>query len=103
MTREMFDKALDKIPEVVANMAAHYQEEGMYIEVAERFTSSGSMYSRDTFVVSEATLLDHVQRARRKGFDVEVHDTLVQVVRHLSDGEKIVVKYYPTESSGEVA
>lgn len=103
MTREMFDKALDKIPEVVAKMAAHYQEEGMYIEVVERFTSSGSMYSRDTFVVSEATLLDHVQRAHRKGFDVEVHDTLVQVVRHLSDGEKIVVKYYPTESSGEVA
>lgn len=102
MTRETMQKALDKIPEVVAQMAAYYQEEGMYIEVVEWYTGSGSMYSRDTHVVTEATLLNHIQRAHLKGFDIDVQDAFVQVVRHLSNGEKIVVRYYPTESSGEV-
>ena len=103
MTREMFDKALDKIPTVVAQMAAYYQEEGMYIEVVEWFNEWGTMYSRDTHVVTEAELLNHIQRAHRKGFDIDIQDAFVQVVRHLTNGDKIVVRYYPTESSGEVA
>lgn len=102
MTRAMFDKALDKIPALVAEMAAYYQEEGMYIELVERFTPSGSLYSRDNFVVTEATMLNHIERAHLKGFDITVDDTCVQVVRNLSNGERVVARYFPTESSGEV-
>ena len=102
MTREMMQAALDKVPELVAKMSAYYHEEGMYVEVCEWYTSRGTMYNRDAFVITEATLIDHIERAHRKGFEISVTDEVVEVVRNLSDGERIVVRYYPTEGSGEL-
>ena len=98
MDKRLFDKALSKVPEAVAKMSNYYGvDKFFYKETVNEYTPSGTLWTKNYFTVTEYDLFDHINRAKRKGFAVDIADTVVTITRVMSDNSKYVVTYEPCE------
>ena len=103
MKKELFYKALEQIPGVVAKIAAWNNiQTKLYSEVVECYTQSGTMFSKDVFTIDEDEFLDHVERAKKQwDCSIEtVSDEKVVIKRTKRNGEYYIATYRPTVSSG---
>lgn len=94
MTREMFQAALDKIPQLVAEIA-EYNGEEMWIEILRDITPFGTCLSEQPFVLAPLQVKDHLRRASRMNCEIEQFDDHIEVTRHMSDGSRFEVCYFP--------
>lgn len=103
MTREMFQKATDLIPELVAKIKA-YEEDGesdIWIQHVKLYTQNDSLFTQDKHVLTDVDVLNHLRKAERFSDDEaigEIYDDHITVRRFLKDGCYYVVDYYPYNS-----
>ena len=98
MDKRLFDNALSRVPDVVAKMSNYYGvDKFFYKETVNEYSSSGTLWSKRHFTVTEYDLFDHINTAKRKGFTIDIADTVVTITRVLSDNSKYVVTYEPCE------
>lgn len=88
-------KALDKVPDLAAELMNYYGADVDIEQVVELYTEYGKLWTVDRYVIGEYELLRHVKLAKQKHFDITVSDTEVTVKRILSNGDYYLVHYRP--------
>lgn len=105
MKSTLLAQAIDKIPTVIAQMAAYENgKEDMILETVCEYSKSGTLWSRSSFVCSEPDMLHHLEQAKRRAdceiilpdYDDPDNDLFVTVKRTLSDGGYFIAEYKPT-------
>lgn len=87
--------ALDKIPQVVAELRSYYSknEDVLFRETVAEYSTSGFMYSKSDFVVTADDVMDHIKRSKKNGFIVEMNGDNVVISKDRSDGTRLVATY----------
>lgn len=98
MDKRLFSKALDRIPNVVSQMCSYHGIDKTIIQTVNRYSPSGSLFGKDTFVIDENEMLSHIEKAKQMRLNIEFDDNHVTVTRMLSNGEKYVCEYRPSEA-----
>ena len=105
MKIELFNKAIDKIPNVVAQLAAYEEgKEEMILETVCEYSNHGTLWSKSSFVCSEPEMMDHLEQAKRRAdceiilpdYDDPKNDLYFSVKRTLNDGRYFIAEYKPT-------
>lgn len=102
MDRELYQKAVEMIPDVVAKLLVHEGIRALaYVETVKGYSQTGTLYSIDHFHISETELLNHIAQAKKQSdCTIEVLDTKVTVSRSLPDGRTLVAEYRPADIEG---
>lgn len=86
--------ALDRIPQTVAELAAYYGEKSaLFCETVAEYSRYGSMFSKSDFVVPVEDLIDHIKKAKKTGFTVEMDGDDVVISKNRKDGTRVVATY----------
>ena len=88
-------KALDKVPDLAAELMNYYGDDVDIEQVVELYTEQGKLWTTDRFIIGEYELLRHVKLAKRNHCEITVSDTEVTVKRILSNGDYYLVHYKP--------
>lgn len=95
MKKELFEKALEKIPLVVAQMANwNTNREYWKLEVI-RYNKWGTTSVFDRQCLEKEDMIDHLQMAKKRGYTITSDETAVHVRRNLPDGEHLTATYTP--------
>lgn len=108
MKAELFEKCLDLIPDIVAdivewNTPKTQEPRRMYREIVDYFTPNNICTRHNSFLIDEEELLDHIERARKQwdcSID-EASDTQVVIRRTSTSGNYVIATYSPTKSSAD--
>lgn len=96
--RRRYLQALERLPSVIAQMAAH---EGIrirdYLLSARMYMPGGLQLSLDHFWIEKKELLEHVEQAITQGCKVQVQGKTITIQKKLPDGKYIIALYEPTE------
>ena len=96
MSKYMYNKVMEKVPQFVATMVANEQgEELEYRETLIEFTPYGNKAREDVFEICKYELLRHIKNAKRVGCTITINDPVITVVRNMGDGSKFVETYEP--------
>lgn len=95
MKKELFEKALGKIPMVVAQMANwNTNMEYWKLEVI-RYNKWGTTSVFDRQCLEKEDMMDHLQMAKKRGYTIDSDETAIHVRRDLPDGEHLIATYTP--------
>ena len=98
--RRRYLQALEKLPSVIAQMAAH---EGIrirdYLLSVRMYTPGGLQLSLDHYWLDKKELLAHVKQAEEQGCESCVEGKTITIRRNLPDGKYIIASYEPTEKT----
>lgn len=100
MTKEMFEKVLDTIPDVVHEIAAWNRIRHDVKEVVLGYSLGGKLLSKDVFFISAKELLNHLEKAQQEGYGIEVLEddegiSEVSITVVHDDGTRHVATYTP--------
>ena len=106
MKTELFNKALEQIPAVVADIVAWNSPElrPMYSLSVDYYTPNNICTHSNHYLIDEDDLIDDIKRAQKQ-YDCTVEmpdDTRVIVKRTSTSGNYVIATYKPTKSSGTV-
>lgn len=95
MKRELFEQALDKIPDIIAKLCAFEGLTSKYIiEHVRKYTPYGSLCEKSDFVIDEYEMQRHIEKAMKMpGFSVENNGEAITVTRLMKDKSKYIVTY----------
>ena len=95
--RRRYLQALERLPSVIAQMAAH---EGIrirdYLLSARMYTPGGLQLSLDHFWLDKKELLAHVEQAEEQGCEICVEGKTITIRRNLPGGKYVIAFYEPT-------
>ena len=98
MDKRLFNKALDKIPDLVEQMAQYYANECDVKNIRQTvcyYNQNGAMCSKDVFWIYDTDLIRDIERAVKMHLSVHSDDNLVIVRRELSNGRYVIATYQP--------
>ena len=95
--RRRYLQALERLPSVIAQMAAR---EGIrirdYLLSARMYMPGGLQLSLDHFWLDKKELLAHVEQAEEQGCEICVEGKTITIRRNLPDGKYVIAFYEPT-------
>lgn len=95
--RRRYLQALERLPSVIAQMAAH---DGIrirdYLLSARMYMPGGLQLSLDHFWLDKKELLAHVEQAEEQGCEICVEGKTITIRRNLPDGKYVIAFYEPT-------
>lgn len=99
MDIKLKQKALDKVPDLAAELMQYYGDDVDIEEVIEEYTNLGKLWSTSRFIIGDLVLLNHLRRCKRNGYEITVTEDgnswEVLVKRVLSNGDYYLVHYRP--------
>ena len=95
--RRRYLQALEKLPSVIAQMAAH---EGIrirdYLLSVRMYTHGGLQLSLEHFWLNKKELLVHMEQAEEQGCEICVEGITITIRRNLPDGKYVIAFYEHT-------